>query len=933
MAVQRRIAAPVWALARPRLRAALEAAPCALVVLRAGAGYGKTIVAAQWTASRPGTRWLQPEALVAGRSESWNASAGDLVVDGYTPGNRALDTALASLVEQCPEGRHLLLLSRAEPDLELGRRRVEGTVLEIGAAELAFDRSEALGLLSGSDGGHDEALVDTLIRRTLGWPAALRLALGLARNSSVTGRPAEISGAAGPLADYVEAEIWRPLNPDQREFALATALLEEFQPEWCDGISDCGGGARMVRELRAAETWLLPPRQLGEGFRQHPLVREFFLARLSEQPARRHELARRSARTLATNRRTMEAAELALHAEDWDLALEFLRHGADRAFREGHGEKLREYLGRFPQSYRDRPALLRIEGYLSWAVGDLEVAMVKATQAAETADIDLRADALILQAAVRYAQGNFTDERAALQQAIDLGPGDAHVLAKAWFGLGSLHYRAGRIPEAEAALQRSASLTHEGEPVHDGVLSVLALLPLSQGRPRAAIAGLTRAVESNRKVGNRRGEAHACYHLAIALNQSGMHQRALDTLAEAERQARQLGLAHLAALVSRETADAHRDLGTGEAAERYRQAIAELLPLGASAGLLHAYNGLAVHLRRENDPLAARRAAEQALEHAASGDPSFVTLVRLHLALLAGDIPAVRELLAEARGHSHRYYLTLALLYCAAADREGARERAREALALIQDEGFEHLLREEGELAAPWLTAISRERAGATDRANPRGRFRLWLLGDLTLEGPEGEPPKTRPQALRLLAYLALRRGATVDAEQLIDALWPGRDNEMRPTMQTLIWSLRRNLHERVIVTHASGYTFDPDELVSVDVEEFGRHLREERFDQSIELYRGELLPGVEWAEMERRHLENRYLQALEDLADRRYQQGREGEAIELLERLVAVDPLAEEAVGKLVAWNRRAGREDVARRLRRDFAWRLEREVGFSLD
>ncbi|MEX2542001.1 MAG: BTAD domain-containing putative transcriptional regulator [Trueperaceae bacterium] len=562
------------------------------------------------------------------------------------------------------------------------------------------------------------------------------------------------------------------------------------------------------------------------------------------------------------------------------------------------------------------------------------MAQVKASQAAEVEDANLRADALVLLAAVHYSLGNFATELIALRQAIDLAPSDHHVLAKAWFGLGSLHYRAGRVAEAEQALKCSAALTHEGEPVHAAVLSVLALLPLARGTPRTAIAGLARAVAGNRRVGNRRGEAHACYHLAIALDQAGMHQQALDALAEAEQLARELGLAHLAALVAREMADAHRDIGSGEAPERYRQAIAELEAMGASAGLLHAYHGLAVQLRRENDKEAARRAAEKALEHSESGDPAFVALVRLHLALLSDDQAALRASLAQALSHPHRYYRALALCYAAAGDPVAARRHAKEAMALIQDEGFEHLLREEQTLAAPWLGTPSQRPPPAPDtRLERPPRFRLYLLGDLTLEGPEGSRSRVRPQALRLLAYLAMRRGSTVDPAQLIDALWPDRGNEMRPTMQTLIWLLRRKLHERLVVTHTSGYAFDPDALVWVDVEEFSRSLRGERFEECISLYRGELLPGIEWADLERRHLENRFLHALERLADDRCEAGRSDEGIELYERIVAIDPLAENASRKLVACHQKAGRHDAAQRFRREFAQRLEQELGLSGD
>ncbi|MEX2535208.1 MAG: BTAD domain-containing putative transcriptional regulator [Trueperaceae bacterium] len=928
--------APNWALPRPRLLGALNAAACPLIAIRAGAGYGKTVLAAQWAASRSGTCWWEFDPSIPQLPSDWNQQESDLVVDGYLPGVEEIDRRLLALIESCPAERHVLLLARAEPTLALGRRRIESTVFDLSSRDLAFTSEEAHELLRAAGGATNREMdaedsLKALMNRTLGWPAAVRAAV----QAITAGDPDDVeAGSVALLGDYIEAEIWRPLDVEQRRFLLSTAVLEELLPAWCDQLVEGGESARALRELRSSESWLLPPGKVGEGFRHHPLMREFLLSRLDEETGRRRQLELRAATVLRQNRRTVEAAGHALTAEAWELAIECLRLGADRAFREGHADLLRDHLARFPAEYRERPELQRIEGYLFWAAGDLEAAKVKARQAADIEDRDLRADALILQSAVHYSQGNFGAELTTLQQAIDLEPPDPFIRGKAWYALGSLHYRAGRIAEAEIALRRAEALTHDGEPVHVAVSSVLALLPLARGTPRSAISGLVRAVEGNRRLGNRRGEAHACYHLAIALNQTGMHQRALNILAEAERMSRELGLAHLAGLIAREIADAHRDLGSADAEERYRRAITELERVGASAGLLHAYHGLSVLRRRRGDSAAARRAAEEALRYEASGDPAFVALIRLHhLVLSGGEATVVHDSLEAALSFAHRYYRVLAYLYAAAAQPTAGRQLTRSPLEIIQDEGLEHLLREEGDLATPWLESQGRHPEQEPDEwRTPRPglrRIRLYLLGGVTVEGSDGETIRIRPLALRLLGYLALRRGATVDPEQLIEALWPGRGSEMRPTMQTLIWLLRRSLHEYVIGTHPSGYTFDPNGLVWTDTEEFGHSLERARLEEAVALYRGELLPGVEWAQLERRHLENRYLQALEELADARYQQGQLEEGTRLLEKIVAIDPYAEETYRKLIDWHRRAGHEETARRFMREFAWRLEQELG----
>lgn len=67
-----------WAIPRPRLIRAIDQAQGPLVLLRAAAGYGKTVLAAQWAAQRSGVRWLEPGDVLPGGS-------GDVVFENYRP--------------------------------------------------------------------------------------------------------------------------------------------------------------------------------------------------------------------------------------------------------------------------------------------------------------------------------------------------------------------------------------------------------------------------------------------------------------------------------------------------------------------------------------------------------------------------------------------------------------------------------------------------------------------------------------------------------------------------------------------------------------------------------------------------------------------------------------------------------------------------------
>ena len=96
--------------------------------------------------------------------------------DGFRITSRPCLDILAELVAHLPEGSQVAIAGRERMRLPFARWRAQGSMLEIGPAELAMDESEAAGL------GRELGLrlpADTtarLTRRTDGWPALLALA-------------------------------------------------------------------------------------------------------------------------------------------------------------------------------------------------------------------------------------------------------------------------------------------------------------------------------------------------------------------------------------------------------------------------------------------------------------------------------------------------------------------------------------------------------------------------------------------------------------------------------------------------------------------------------------------------------------------------------------------------------------------------------------
>jgi LuxR family maltose regulon positive regulatory protein len=129
-----------------------------------------------------------------------------LVLDDYHEiDNPAVHALLAALLEHQPRGLAVVMATRTEPPLPLGRLRARGIITEIGAKDLRFDDREALAFVrEGLALDIGEPLVTVLNQRTEGWAAGLQLAgLSLRDAEDVPAFVAAFDGCERLVTDYL----------------------------------------------------------------------------------------------------------------------------------------------------------------------------------------------------------------------------------------------------------------------------------------------------------------------------------------------------------------------------------------------------------------------------------------------------------------------------------------------------------------------------------------------------------------------------------------------------------------------------------------------------------------------------------------------------------------------------------------------------------
>lgn len=251
----------------------------------------------------------------------------------------AVHEALAYLIDHLPGNVHLLIATRSDPPLALGRLRAHGQMLELRLQDFRFTSEEAAGFLNDVMRlGLSKPDIEALEARTEGWVAGLKMAaLSLRGHENASEFVRAFSGSHRYVLDYLMEEVLRRQPAHVRTFLLETSCLEKLSGPLCDALMSpewkAGGqNAQDVLEyLESSNLFLVPLDDNRQWYRYHHLFAELLLSQQLKLSAERVSALHLAACRWFEANGLVEAAVLhAIHAGDLPSAARLIEDHTPR---------------------------------------------------------------------------------------------------------------------------------------------------------------------------------------------------------------------------------------------------------------------------------------------------------------------------------------------------------------------------------------------------------------------------------------------------------------------------------------------------------------------------------------------------------------------------------------------------------------------------
>lgn len=304
-----------------------------------------------------------------------------LVLDDYhTIDTVTIDQALDFFIDHLPSRMHLVIASRADPNVSLAPLRASGQLNELRSSDLRFNLGESTRFLKQMTGlSLTAAEVAALDQRTEGWIAGLQMAaLSLRQQepAAVSRFIEDFTGSHRFIMDYLMDEVLRGQPAEIQTFLLYTSILDRLCAPLCDSVVGTLQRSNVLTFTRSneileylehANLFITPLDDQRHWYRYHPLFAGLLRHRLQQmypdQIARLHLSASQWYEGAGLSG---PAVQHALAAQAFDRAATLVEQIAPAMIQSSELARLLTWLSALPaEEVQDRPMLML---YFTWSM-------------------------------------------------------------------------------------------------------------------------------------------------------------------------------------------------------------------------------------------------------------------------------------------------------------------------------------------------------------------------------------------------------------------------------------------------------------------------------------------------------------------------------------------------------------------------------------
>lgn len=285
-----------------------------------------------------------------------------------------VDGFLARLLEHPPSLLHLVICTRKDPALPLGRLRANDRIADFRAHDLRFSTAEVAAFMRDAlDKPLTDSQIAILAERTDGWAVGLRLvALSLSASDNVEQDIIALDGDNRQIVDYLLSEVLVQLPAATQEFLLKTAVLDRLSGPLCAAVTGLDGA-----QAQATLEWLYQANLFttaldaqARWYRYHHLFQKSLLTRQAQlySPEQTAALHARAGAWYAANGFYDEAIAHVVRAGDESALIALVQVARHDALNHERWRQLERWLALFPrQTIDSQPTLVLLEAGLAVA--------------------------------------------------------------------------------------------------------------------------------------------------------------------------------------------------------------------------------------------------------------------------------------------------------------------------------------------------------------------------------------------------------------------------------------------------------------------------------------------------------------------------------------------------------------------------------------